>query len=464
MSSAAHHRGRSPAASPPRAVASATISAVASQDIEAPARYYRTLRAFQPSPEPRLRRPHPEPIAHDPVEDASQNMSRYYRTLRAFQPSPEPRLRRPNPETVDHDPVQDTIDPRPASSVRQPSPPRSSPLFPRQPLFSFRPPLTHRSSPPTRTFQVSPPPQATRTFQVSPPPQATRTFQVSPPPQRTRTFQPSPPPRDTRTFQVSPPPPATRRPDPYTVNRDSIQDIEAGHVVLFCGLDIDAEHPSVSDASMAPHPQILPLPPSPTPEPPRKRQKRSTGCGTRVHTNARAVRQWRGSVSGASADVVPLERAYFAPEAIKQLNLHENNCGCAIRGVGCRVCGNPLGALKTWCELHRSDDPSRAYTFLPCAVSPPLRPFIGRPPPIPPTRPLRHTARMSTGGRPPPVPMRRPDPAPPPANDDDLSDSSDEDSPLRQEVARGWTRFVNDHLDTLTAGYASPVGEGAGVS
>ncbi|KAJ7474242.1 hypothetical protein FB451DRAFT_1248421 [Mycena latifolia] len=241
-----------------------------------------------------------------------------------------------------------------------------------------------------------------------------------------------------RPFQPSPPPRGTRLPDPDTITPDSIQDIDQGYVVLFCGLDVDCEHFSVSDAlSKAPHPQILPSPPSPTPEPPHKRQKRSTGCGTRVHTSARAARHWRGSVSGACPDVVPLERAYFAPEAIKHLNLHEKNCGCAIRGAGCRVCGNPLGALETRCEQHPSYDPSMAYAFLPCAVSPPLQPFRRPPsPPAPPTRPPRRTARMSTGGRPP-----RPAAVAAAANDDDLSESSessDEDSPPppRREVAQ----------------------------
>ncbi|KAJ7017533.1 hypothetical protein C8F04DRAFT_1244025 [Mycena alexandri] len=230
---------------------------------------------------------------------------------RTFQISPEHRSPRSDPDIVAPDPGQNVVDPQPPFRVFQPSPPRRSP---------------------------------------------------SPDPGLPRYYMPG------RPFQPSPPPRGTRRPDP-----DSIQDIE-GYVVLFCGVDnnIDSDGSSASDAPLkAPHAQILPSPPSPTPEPP---QKRSTGCGARVHTSARAARHWRGSVSGVGPDVIPLERAYFPPEAIKHLKLHEINCGCAIRGVGCRVCGNPLGAVETWCELHHCVDPNMVYAFLPSAVSPVLQP------------------------------------------------------------------------------------------
>jgi hypothetical protein len=198
-----------------------------------------------------------------------------------FQPSPERRSPRPDAP----DPVQDLVD--------------------LQPLFHVVPPhLVFQPSPPRR----SPSPDAGLPRYHIP----------------DRAFQPSPPPR------------GTRRPDPDSITADSIQDIEGGYVVLFCGLDngIDCD---VSYAFKTPLPQILPSPPSPTLEPPHKRQRRSTGCGARVHTSARAARHWRGSVSGACPDVIPLERAYFPPEAIKHLNLHEDSCGCVIRGVGCRV-------------------------------------------------------------------------------------------------------------------------------
>ncbi|KAJ7236494.1 hypothetical protein C8J57DRAFT_1479187 [Mycena rebaudengoi] len=315
----------------------------------------------------------------DASESSSQNIegpSRYFRALRAFQPSPERRSPRLDPDIVAPDPGQNVVDPQPPFRV----------------------------FPPRRIFQPSPP-------RRSPSPDAGLP----------RNYMPG------RAFQPSPPPRGMRRPDPDTMNPGSIQDIKGGYVVLFCGLEI--EESDVSSAFKAPLPQILPSPPSPTPEPPHKRQKRSTGCGARVHTSARVARHWRGSGSGAGLDVIPLERTYFPPEAIKHLNLHEENCGCAIRGVGCRVCGNPLGALETRCELHRGGDPDRAYAFLPCAVSPPLQPFQRPSPPPPPAqhiRPPRRTARMSTGGRPPRMPLR---PVPAAANDDDLSESSDEDSP-----------------------------------
>ncbi|KAJ6583624.1 hypothetical protein DFH09DRAFT_1275288 [Mycena vulgaris] len=394
MSSATHHRGRSPAS---------PLSG-ASRLVPLPRPNPRT-RTFQVSPQ----RGSESATLPGVASGASQTTPTPRPHTSTFQPSPPRRSLPLDPETVGHDHI---VDPQPLFRV-----------------FSTR-----------RVFQPSPPRRS-----PSPNPGAPRYYMPG------RPFQPSPPPR------------GTRLPDPDTVTPDSIQDIDPGYVVLFCGLDVDCEHSSVSDAlSKAPYPQILPSPLSPTPEPPHKRQKRSTGCGARVHTSARAARHWRGSVSGACPDVVPLERAYFAPEAIKHLNLHEKNCGCAIRGVGCRVCGNPLGALETWCEQHHSSDPSMAYAFLPCAVSPPLQPFRRpRPPPAPPTRPPRRTTRMSTGGRP-------PRPAAAAANDDDLSEiseSSDEDSPPppRREVAQGWTRFLNDQLDTLTAGRTEE-GTGTGSS
>ncbi|KAF7369503.1 hypothetical protein MVEN_00280100 [Mycena venus] len=385
MSSATHHRGRSPAS--PSSGAQMTPSPQPNLHI----------RRFQPSPQ------------RSPENASGTVPSRTnFRSLRAFQPSPERHSPRSDPETVGHDPVREVVDP-----VRIPE---------------------YRT---LRVLQSSPPPRS-----PSPDPGAPRYYMPG------RAFQPSPPPR------------GTRLPDPDTIHPDSIQDIDGGYVVLFCGLDVESDVPSASKASQ---PQVLPSPPSPTAEPPQKRQKRSTGCGTRVHIRARAARHWRGSVSGASADVIPLERTYFAPEAIKHLNLHEKNCGCAIRGVGCRVCGNPLGALETWCGQHRSSDPSMAYAFLPCAVSPPLQPIRRPPPPsAPSTRPPRRTTRMSTGGRPPRMPLR---PVPAAGTNDgmsEISESSDEGSPPppRAEVTQGWTRFLNDHLNILAAG---PPGEGAGT-
>ncbi|KAJ6494404.1 hypothetical protein C8R45DRAFT_988104 [Mycena sanguinolenta] len=278
------------------------------------------------------------------------------------------------------------------------NPPSES--FPRLPLFNFSsqsrvvPPI---GPGPYRVFQRSPPPEGRSPRSdaesdghdqpvqeiVHPvrlpdwhPAAPRRVFQRSPP-RRSPSPEPGAPLyyMPGRPFQPSPPPLATRLPDPDTIHPDSAQDIDGGYVVLFCGLDVVESN--VASECNAPHVQIHPSSPSSDPEPPLKRQTRTTGCGARVHTSARAARHWRGSVSRAGPDVVPLERAYFAPEAIKHLNLHEKNCGCMIRGVGCRVCGNPLGALETHCEQHPFDL-TMAYAFLPCAVSPPLQPF--RPP------------------------------------------------------------------------------------
>jgi hypothetical protein len=62
----------------------------------------------------------------------------------------------------------------------------------------------------------------------------------------------------------------------------------------------------------------------------------------------------------------------------------------------------------------------------------------------------------------------RPVPAAAAANNEDLSESSDLDSdspPPPREVVQGWTRFLNDHLNMLTAGHAlAEEGDGTGGS
>ncbi|KAJ7118938.1 hypothetical protein C8R44DRAFT_982655 [Mycena epipterygia] len=156
-------------------------------------------------------------------------------------------------------------------------------------------------------------------------------------------------------------------------------------VVLFCGADQDIEDWDEH------RPGFVQMLPDMAPPPARKRQKKSNGCGARIHARAVPERRWRGLLDGVSGDVVPLQDEYFTPDMRRELLLGKERCGCARSGVGCAICGNPLGILFTPCPRHAPSSPntnfsSSHYTFLRGAVSPPL--------PLP-TRPVPTSASAS---------------------------------------------------------------------
>ncbi|KAF7353759.1 hypothetical protein MVEN_01061300 [Mycena venus] len=159
---------------------------------------------------------------------------------------------------------------------------------------------------------------------------------------------------------------------------DRTDTVASPTVVLFCGADQETE------ADWDEHrPWVVEMLPETAPPPARKRQKRSNGCGARVHTRAVADRRWRGLVKGVSVDVVGLADKYFTSDMKRELMLGKERCGCSRTGVGCAICGNPLGALLTPCERHAPSSPtsnfsSSHYTFLHAAVSPPLPPPMRR--------------------------------------------------------------------------------------
>ncbi|KAJ6546872.1 hypothetical protein B0H19DRAFT_1237602 [Mycena capillaripes] len=144
-------------------------------------------------------------------------------------------------------------------------------------------------------------------------------------------------------------------------------------VVLFCGSDKDSE---VDWDEHRPW-EIEIIPETRAPLPARKRQKRSSGCGARIHARAVPDRRWRALLDGASTDVVELEDKYFTGDMKRELLMGKERCGCRRSGVGCAICGNPLGALFTPCARHTPSSPatqfaSSHYTFLRAAVSPPI--------------------------------------------------------------------------------------------
>ncbi|KAJ7767016.1 hypothetical protein DFH07DRAFT_1012036 [Mycena maculata] len=146
-------------------------------------------------------------------------------------------------------------------------------------------------------------------------------------------------------------------------------------VPLTCGYEYD-NMPSW-DAQPPAVPHFLPSPPPPPEIAPPKRRPRSTGCGTLIHTGATMAHVWSAPLAGTSAEVIPLDAAYFAAHLTEALRLGAcGTCGCVRDGVGCRRCGNALGARLVPCTAHRDTD--FVYTFLPCTVWPPL-PFVPAP-------------------------------------------------------------------------------------
>ncbi|OAX37446.1 hypothetical protein K503DRAFT_850444 [Rhizopogon vinicolor AM-OR11-026] len=130
---------------------------------------------------------------------------------------------------------------------------------------------------------------------------------------------------------------ATAGPDPYC------------HA-LFCGGDPDELCLSRSSTSVqirSPLPSYPPLPPSRSYQAPRWR---TNGCGAVVHM--RASRRGNSGVwiakNEASSAVVPLDASYFERAAV--IRMVRSACGCLREGVGCAICGNPLGSRYKPCH------------------------------------------------------------------------------------------------------------------
>ncbi|KAJ6468231.1 hypothetical protein C8R45DRAFT_464547 [Mycena sanguinolenta] len=159
---------------------------------------------------------------------------------------------------------------------------------------------------------------------------------------------------------------------------------------IFCGAPLEGEECEFEYDEYRPgRVQILPIPED---YPPPSRQKsaaprkqRSNGCGARVHSavymctmpRRNSSQCWyeygygingngngsRDEERGVAPTVVPLETHYFPVEMARELNIRDDSyeidldadgveCGCFVRGVGCAVCGNPLGAIQTYCAPH----------------------------------------------------------------------------------------------------------------
>lgn len=138
--------------------------------------------------------------------------------------------------------------------------------------------------------------------------------------------------------------------------------------VLCCGGEI-AKVPS-RDYSRPYEPSPLPFPPSSASTSCRDRTApRTNGCGAVIHLRAfpqktRGV--WVGKREATEA-VVAMDSVYFERSIVARMM--KSACGCVREGVGCAVCGNPLGTRYMPCQAasegiftarHKQPLPTRA--------------------------------------------------------------------------------------------------------
>ncbi|KAF8187174.1 hypothetical protein BJ912DRAFT_970392 [Pholiota molesta] len=142
----------------------------------------------------------------------------------------------------------------------------------------------------------------------------------------------------------------SRRYGPYSTGAAAEQQEDAAETVytLVCGAETTAA--CGADEFEPFKPSVLPLYPPPQTAKAKDPAKWSTGCGAVVHTRA-APRPRLGvwSACGAAPEsVVALDASYFdTREAAKMVR---SKCGCINEGVGCAVCGNPLGTRHIPCK------------------------------------------------------------------------------------------------------------------
>ncbi|TFK24700.1 hypothetical protein FA15DRAFT_406043 [Coprinopsis marcescibilis] len=117
--------------------------------------------------------------------------------------------------------------------------------------------------------------------------------------------------------------------------------------ILVCGAEVE-------DTFVDP----TPFKPSALPIPPPKvsstsssviRKPVSNGCGTIIHLFASSSpTKVYTARSAATEAVVPLSAEYFTQYVGVRFEM--SPCGCVKEGVGCAVCGNPLGTRWKFCE------------------------------------------------------------------------------------------------------------------
>ncbi|KAI0307196.1 hypothetical protein B0F90DRAFT_1813988 [Multifurca ochricompacta] len=131
---------------------------------------------------------------------------------------------------------------------------------------------------------------------------------------------------------------------------------EDSSYVLFCGGKLrehDWRDPSNSpltlDSPVRRRVSAFRSPP-PTRRPSYSRARRTNGCGMIVHLGAQPRRRQGTWVAcgAAAGTVVRLDSRYF--DCCATIKMIKSACGCTREGVGCRICGNPLGIIYVPCQ------------------------------------------------------------------------------------------------------------------
>ncbi|KAI9508911.1 hypothetical protein F5148DRAFT_997306 [Russula earlei] len=163
--------------------------------------------------------------------------------------------------------------------------------------------------------------------------------------------------RDVSTSDFNDPDPLLFTQDADARPRDEDEDLS---YVLFCGgrlRESEWYSPSTSPSTPRPPPDLPAkhrasafrrTPPARRPS--HMRARRTNGCGVLIHLNAEPRRRQGTWVAcGAAAEtVVRMDARYF--DCCAAVKMIKSACGCVREGVGCRVCGNPLGIIYVPCQ------------------------------------------------------------------------------------------------------------------
>lgn len=133
-------------------------------------------------------------------------------------------------------------------------------------------------------------------------------------------------------------------------------DGDSSSYMLFCGGRLrDSDWSNTPNAPLALDPPsrrrvFAYRSPQPTRRPSHPRPRRTNGCGVLVHLSAQPRRRQGTWVArGAAAEsVARMDARYF--DCRVAARLIKSACGCVREGVGCRVCGNPLGIIYVPCQ------------------------------------------------------------------------------------------------------------------
>ncbi|KAH6908141.1 hypothetical protein BKA70DRAFT_1072358, partial [Coprinopsis sp. MPI-PUGE-AT-0042] len=148
--------------------------------------------------------------------------------------------------------------------------------------------------------------------------------------------------------------------------------------ILVCGAKLEDPPPEPKHHEPF-EPSILPLMPGEQASSSRATSPPPTtnGCGSVIHfhgscSQLQATPKTYTARSRASDIVVPLEAEYFSSHVAK--TFETSPCGCVKEGIGCAVCGNPLGTRWRFCPrmAESRKPPSQRRRGLPAELDPEL--------------------------------------------------------------------------------------------